>query len=117
MLPVIHGGQCSQERKKRYSPLQTILDQIAAPPIKGSLVFPGIYGDAQTPIEKRKRVAMENRNIKKRVRRIVKSMGWEVQPSCTWCRHHGGTQRAHSGAVEGLDCIGEECLIANTLYS
>ena len=30
-------------------PLQTILDQIAAPPIKGSLVFPGIYGDAQTP--------------------------------------------------------------------
>ena len=27
-------------------PLQTILDQIAAPPIKGSLVFPGIYGDA-----------------------------------------------------------------------
>ena len=30
-------------------PLQTILDQIAAPPIKGSLVFPGIYGDAMTP--------------------------------------------------------------------
>ena len=64
-------------------PLQTILDQIAAPPIKGSLVFPGISGDAMTPIERRKRVAMENQNIKKRVRRLVKSMGWEVQPSCT----------------------------------
>lgn len=56
-------------------PLQIILDQIAAPPIKGSLVFPGIYGDAQAPIDRRKRVAMENQNIKKRVRRLVKSMG------------------------------------------
>lgn len=64
-------------------PLQIILDQIAAPPIKGSLVFPGIYGDAQAPIDRRKRVAMENQNIKKRVRRLVKSRGWEVQPSCT----------------------------------
>ena len=78
-------------------PLQTILDQIAAPPIKGSLVFPGIYGDAQTPIEKRKRVAMENQNIKKRVRRLVKSMGWEVQPSCTWCRHSFATNLTHAG--------------------
>ena len=77
-------------------PLQTILDQIAAPPIKGSLVFPGIYGDALTPIEKRKRVAMENQNIKKRVRRLVKSMGWEVQPSCTWCRHSFATNLTHA---------------------
>ena len=78
-------------------PLQTILDQIAAPPIKGSLVFPGIYGDAQTPIEKRKCVAMENQNIKKRVRRLVKSMGWEVQPNCTWCRHSFATNLTHAG--------------------
>ena len=55
-------------------PLQTILDQIAAPPIKGSLVFPGIYGDARSPIDRRKRVAMENQNIKKRVHRLVKSI-------------------------------------------
>ena len=78
-------------------PLQTILDQIAAPPIKGSLVFPDIYGDAQTPIDRRKRVAMENQNIKKRVRRLVKSMGWEVQPSCTWCRHSFATNLTHAG--------------------
>ena len=78
-------------------PLQTILDQIAAPPVKGSLVFPGIYGDAQTPIERRKRVAMENQNIKKRIRRLVKSMGWEVQPSCTWCRHSFATNLTHAG--------------------
>ena len=78
-------------------PLQTILDQIAAPPIKGSLVFPGIYGDAMTPIDRRKRVAMENQNIKKRVRRLVKSMGWEVQPSCIWCRHSFATNLTHAG--------------------
>jgi integrase len=60
-------------------------------------VFPGIYGDAQTPIEKRKCVAMENQNIKKRVRRLVKSMGWEVQPSCTWCRHSFATNLTHAG--------------------
>ena len=64
-------------------PLQTILNQIAAPPIKGSLVFPGIYGDAQTPIDRRKRVAMENQNIKKRVRRLVKSMGHSVDSNIT----------------------------------
>ncbi|MCI6327767.1 MAG: site-specific integrase [Bacteroidales bacterium] len=78
-------------------PLQIILDQIAAPPIKGSLVFPGIYGDAQAPIDRRKRVAMENQNIKKRVRRLVKSRGWEVQPSCTWCRHSFATNLTHAG--------------------
>lgn len=64
-------------------PLQTILDQIAAPPIKGSLVFPGIYEDAMTPIDRRKRVAMENQNIKKRVRRLVKSMGHSVDGNIT----------------------------------
>ena len=53
-------------------PLQTILDQIAAPPIKGLLVFPGIYGNAQTPID-----------IKKRVRRLVKSMGHSVDSNIT----------------------------------
>ena len=63
--------------------MQTILDQIAALPVKGSLVFPGIYGDAQTPIEKRKRIAMENQNIKKRVRRLVKSMGHSVDSNIT----------------------------------
>ena len=64
-------------------PLQTILDQIAAPPIKGSLVFPGIYVDAMTPIDRRKRVAMENQNIKKRVCRLVKSMGHSVDSNIT----------------------------------
>ena len=60
-------------------------------------MFPDIYGDAQAPTEKRKRVAMENQNIKKRVRRLVKSMGWEVQPSCTWCRHSFATNLTHAG--------------------
>lgn len=54
--------------------LQVILDEIAAPPVKGTLVFPEIYGDAQTPEQKKRRVAMENQNIKKRVRRLVESL-------------------------------------------
>lgn len=33
--------------------LQVILDEIAAPPVKGTLVFPEIYGDAQTPEQKK----------------------------------------------------------------
>ena len=73
---------------------------IAAPPIKGSLVFPGIYGDAMTPIDRRKRVAMENQNIKKRIRRLVKSIGWKVQPSCTWCRHSFATNLTHAGVPQ-----------------
>ena len=40
---------------------------------------------------------MENQNIKKRVRRLVKSMGWDVQPSCTWCRHSFATNLTHAG--------------------
>ena len=60
-------------------------------------MFPGIYGDAQTPSDRRKRVAMETQNIKKRVRRLVKSMGWEVQPSSTWCRHSFATNLTHAG--------------------
>lgn len=67
-------------------PLQTILDQIAAPPIKGSLVFSGIYGDAMTPIDRRKRVAMENQNIKKRVRRLSRvwvTLSITISPTAT----------------------------------
>ena len=39
-----------------------------------------------TPIDRRKRV-----------RRLVRSMGWEVQPSCTWCRHSFATNLIHAG--------------------
>ena len=77
--------------------LQVILDEIAAPPVKGTLVFPEIYGDAQTPEQKKRRVAMENQNIKKRVRRLVESFGWSVQPSGTWCRHSFATNLTHAG--------------------
>ena len=77
--------------------LQVILDEIAAPPVKGTLVFPEIYGDAQTPEQKKRRVAMENQNIKKRVRRLVESLGWSVQPSGTWCRHSFATNLTHAG--------------------
>ena len=34
------------------------------------------------------------------VRRLVKSMGWEVQPSCTWCRHSFATNLTHAGVPQ-----------------
>ena len=77
--------------------LQVILDEVAAPPVKGTLVFPEIYGDAQTPEQKKRRVAMENQNIKKRVRRLVESLGWSIQPSGIWCRHSFATNLTHAG--------------------
>ena len=31
--------------------------------------------------------------------RLVKSMGWEVEPTSTWCRHSFATNLSHAGGV------------------
>ena len=80
-------------------PLQKILDDIAAEPIKGSLVFPQIYAGEQNPEGMKARVSQENQNIRKRLGRLVKTMGWEVAPSGTWCRHSFATNFSHAGGV------------------
>ena len=80
-------------------PLQKILDEIAAEPIKGSLVFPQIYAGEQNPEGMKARVSQENQNIRKRLGRLVKTMGWEVAPSGTWCRHSFATNLSHAGGV------------------
>ena len=55
------------------------------------------YGNCCHTEQKKRRVAMENQNIKKRVRRLVESLGWSVQPSGTWCRHSFATNLTHAG--------------------
>ena len=80
-------------------PLQKILDEIAVEPIKGSLVFPQIYAGEQNPEGMKARVSQENQNIRKRLGRLVKTMGWDVAPSGTWCRHSFATNLSHAGGV------------------
>ncbi len=80
-------------------PLQRILDEIAAEPIKGALVFPQIYAGEQDPERMKARVSQENQNIRKRLGRVTKSMGWEVAPSGTWSRHSFATNLSHAGGV------------------
>lgn len=80
-------------------PLQYILDEIAATPEKGAMVFPQIYA-GETDEEKQKaRVSQENQNIRKRMGRLVECMDWEVKPSSTWCRHSFATNLSHAGGV------------------
>ena len=80
-------------------PLQYILDQIAAPPKKGALVFPQIYGGETDEVKRKVRVSQENQNIRTRMSRLVKSMGWEVEPTSTWCRNSFATNLSHAGGV------------------
>ena len=80
-------------------PLQKILDEIAAKPEKGALVFPQIYAGETDENKQKARISQENQNIRKRLGRLVKSMGWEVAPSGTWCRHSFATNLSHAGGV------------------
>jgi integrase len=80
-------------------PLQKIMDEIAAKPEKGALVFPQIYAGETDEKKQRARISQENQNIRKRLGRLVKSMGWEVTPSGTWCRHSFATNLSHAGGV------------------
>lgn len=69
-------------------PLRCILDEIAAEPKLGELVFPDILKGYLDPENVRKQVSQENSNIKDRVNRVCEEvLNWEVRPSSTWCRH------------------------------
>lgn len=80
-------------------PLQYILDEIAAPPTKGALVFPQIYGGETDEVKRKARVSQENKNIRTRMSRLVKSLDWEIEPTSTWCRHSFATNLSHAGGV------------------
>ena len=97
------GGRCLKfERHKTHrnvngeatvivpiiTPLQNVLDQIAAKPSKGARVFPDIFKGSNDERVMRKQCVQENSNIKDRVIRVCKEvLGWEKEPSSTWARH------------------------------
>lgn len=77
--------------------LKRIIDEIAAPFEKDERLFPNILKGATTERDCRVRVAQENQNIRKRMAKLAKHLGWEVSPSPTWCRHSFATNLAHQG--------------------
>lgn len=63
------------------TPLQNVLDQIAAKPSKGARVFPDIFKGSNDERVMRKQCVQENSNIKDRVIRVCKEvLGWEKEP-------------------------------------
>lgn len=79
-------------------PLQNILDEIAAKPQKGVLVFPEILDGHATPKEVRKYVSQANSNVHDRVIKVCEEvLHWEVRPSSTWCRHSFANNLRNAG--------------------
>lgn len=77
--------------------LRKIMDEIAAEEEKGERIFPYILRYARTEKEVARRVQQENQNIRKHLAKLATSMGWDVKPSPTWCRHSFATNLAHQG--------------------
>ncbi len=88
--------------------LQDILNEIAATPEHGALVFPNILKGAENEVEKRKRTSQENQNVLKRIRQVCHEvLGWNksINPSGTWARH-SFANNLHSEGVD-MDYISE----------
>ncbi len=77
--------------------LKTIIGELATPYEAGERLFPFILKDAITPKEVQRRVQQENQNIKKRMRVLAESLGWQKQISPTWCRHSFASVLSHAG--------------------
>ena len=89
-------------------PLQYVLDEVAAPPTRGGVVFPDILKGAQTEELRRKYTMQENSNVKDRVIKIChEALNWDksICPSGTWCRHSFATN-LHNAGVD-MDYISE----------
>ena len=89
-------------------PLQYILDEVAAPPTRGGLVFPHILKGAETEELRRKYTMQENSNVKDRIIKIChEALKWDksICPSGTWCRHSFATN-LHNAGVD-MDYISE----------
>ncbi len=61
--------------------LKKIIDEIAEPYEKDVRLFPFILKEAKTEADCRVRVAQENQNIRKRMAKLAKHLGWKVTPS------------------------------------
>ena len=89
-------------------PLQYVLDEVAAPPTRGGMVFPNILKGAETEELRRKYTMQENSNVKDRIIKICHEvLHWDksICPSGTWCRHSFATN-LHNVGVD-MDYISE----------
>ncbi len=77
--------------------LAVILQDIASPERKGSLLFPFILGDATDEALCRKRINLMNSNISARMEIVARHLGWAVCPTPTWCRHSFATNLSLQG--------------------
>ena len=85
-----------------------MLDEVAAPPTRGCLVFSHILKGAETEKLRRKYTMQENSNVKDRVIKIChEALHWDksICPSGTWCRHSFATN-LHNAGVD-MDYISE----------
>lgn len=82
-------------------PLQKILDEIAAPPVKGAYVFPFLFNGVTDEAKRRKIQRQENSNVRDRLQRICKEvMHWDKIVSGTWARHSFATNLKLAGVEE-----------------
>lgn len=74
-------------------PLKRLLDDLAAPAKKGTLVFPFLLGENIDPDSKKARdkIHQENHNIADRIKKIAEIIDWDVRPSSTFARHSFAT--------------------------
>ena len=75
------------------SPLKRLLDDLAAPAKKGTLVFPFLLGENIDPDSKKARdkIHQENHNIADRIKKIAEIIDWDIRPSSTFARHSFAT--------------------------
>jgi site-specific recombinase XerD len=76
--------------------IRAILDRIAQPETKNTLVF-NIIKDRMDEQRKDELIAQMNSNIRDRIRVVCKHLGIEQEPSPTWCRHSFATNLRDAG--------------------
>lgn len=82
-------------------PLQKILDEIAAPPVKGGYVFPFLFNGVTDEAKRRKIQRQENSNVRDRLQKICRDvMHWDKIVSGTWARHSFATNLKLAGVEE-----------------
>ena len=89
-----HSGEGMEVIVPIIEPLKAIMERMAAPPQLDEYVFPFILGNAKGLDDGdlvRKRIHQESHNITHRMRKVALSLGWEMSPSSTWCRHSFAT--------------------------
>lgn len=81
-------------------PLRLIIQELGTDPVKGALIFPFILKDAESPEDKRKRVAQSNKDVRDYLRLLTGSLGWMIKPGGTWTRHSFATNLSNAGVPD-----------------